>query len=66
MATKKKTTRKTRGAAELIVLVPSKWKLPQEDIKKLQAALEPVANFTIEKMAGTINVVTGVTNGVGN
>jgi hypothetical protein len=64
MATKKKIVGKS-AAVELIVLVPSKWGLALEDIKKLQAALQPIANSTIGRMAGDINVVTGVTDGVG-
>ena len=67
MATKKKTApKKKSNAAELIVLVPSKWGLPHEDVKNLQKALQPVANSTITRMRGAICVVTGVTNGNGN
>ena len=66
MATKKKTTRKTRGAAELIVLVPSKWGLASEDKKRLMHALQPLVNSTIQTKYGPIDVVCGVTNGVGD
>jgi len=52
--------------AELIVLVPSKWGLASADVKKLKAALEPIANSSITRMKGAISVVTGVTNGNGN
>ena len=65
MATKKKTISKKRKALELIVLVPSKWGLLAADVKKLETALEPIANSTFASLGGAIHVITGVTNGVG-
>jgi hypothetical protein len=64
MATKKKTISKKSEARELIVLVPSKWGLSPADVKKLEVALEPLANATFSKFGGAIHVITGVTNGV--
>jgi len=66
MATKKKIVRKKSEAAELIVLVPSKWGLASEDKKRLMHALQPVVNSTIQTKYGPIGVVCGVTNGVGD
>jgi hypothetical protein len=64
MATKKKTAPRKPKAVDLIVLVPSKWGLPDADIEKLQKALQHEANSTITRMSGTITVVTGVVNGL--
>ncbi len=64
MATKKKTAPRKSATAELIVLVPSKWQIPCEDVKKLEEALRPIANSILPTMKGEITISTGVTNGV--
>jgi hypothetical protein len=66
MATKKKITHKRDATRELIVLVPSMWKLSHEEIKSLKVALEPVARENIDTTFGPITVVCGVTNGNNN
>jgi hypothetical protein len=66
MATKKKIARKKSEAAELIVLIPSKWGLASEDKKRLMHALQPVVNSTIQTKYGPIEPVCGVTNGDGD
>lgn len=62
MPAKKRTSRKK---AELTLLVPSKLGLSKEEVRALKMALEPVAKATISRTAGTVSVVTGVTNGNG-
>lgn len=66
MATKKKIAHKRDATRELIVLVPSMWKLSHADLKNLKAKLEPKANEIIVRPDGPITVVCGVTNGNNN